>query len=67
MAKAPRGKGRAKKGAGFEVEESGDAAAGQAAGIESGLVVVTFVALIVALLLSQIELADSFGKGLFGG
>jgi len=67
MAKAARSKGRAKKGAGFELEENVDSVDVQPAGIENGLVLVTFAALIIALILSQIELGGSFGKGMFGG
>lgn len=64
MAKARSG-GRSKKSADFEVEDQEQS--GPAAGIEGSLVLVTFVALIVALVLSQIELGSSFGKGPFGG
>jgi len=64
MAKARSG-GRSKKSADFEVEEQEQG--GQPAGIEGSLVLVTFVALVVALVLSQIELGSSFGKGMFGG
>lgn len=65
MAKA-RSSGRSKKGVDFEVEENADQGA-QAAGLENGLIMVTFAALLVALILSQVELGSSFGKGMFGG
>jgi len=63
--KAP-GRSRAKE-ASFEVEDQAAAAepAGPAATLETGLVFVTFIALLVGLLLSQIELSSSFGRGLF--
>lgn len=63
-----KGGGKA-AGRGLEVEEAmadDDAVAQPAAGVESGLVVLTFVALVVALVLSQMELGNSFGKGLLG-
>jgi hypothetical protein len=58
--------GRGKKAAlalDVETEDGGEAAA--PAGLENGLVLVTFLALVVALVLSQIELSSSYGKGLF--
>ncbi|MFT7463702.1 MAG: hypothetical protein ACI9EF_002049 [Pseudohongiellaceae bacterium] len=64
MAKARSG-GRSKKSADFEIEESQEQ--GPPAGIEGSLVLVTFVALAVALVLSQIELGNSFGQGMLGG
>jgi len=65
MAKRKGGKGAR----GLEVEEAmaDDEVGGQpAAGLESGLVVLTFIALIVALVLSQMELGSAFGKGMLG-
>jgi len=63
-----RGKG---KDSGFEVEDQGQAAGAPGAdpaapSVEQLIVMVTFVALFVALLLSQIELGSSYGRGLFG-
>ena len=59
---AARGKGKA---ATLDVqdEQGGDAAA--PASLETALVYVTFLALLLALVLSQIELSSSYGKGLF--
>lgn len=49
----------------FEVEDQ-DAPKGPQAGLEAGLVFVTFAALVVAIVMAQMELASSFGKGLLG-
>ncbi len=56
-------RGRAGADGGFEVtEDSGDVAAKQALGIESGLIIVTFIALALALVLIELELSASFGE-----
>ncbi len=56
-----RGGGRGDQG-GFEVEETTEAAAPMS--MEVALVLVTFVSLIAALILSQLELSNSYGQGL---
>ena len=66
--KAPaRGGSRGKaKDAGFEVQDSDQeeaAASGPQAGIETGLIFVTFVALIVGFVLAQMDLSNSYGDG----
>ena len=68
---AKRGKGKAaggRKGKKAEVEletaDGAEAPAENPAGLEQALVMVTFIALITALILSQIELSGSYGKGL---
>lgn len=64
---AKRGKPSARRGA-IEVGQEGDdggAAAPAPASLESSLVLLTFIALITALVLSQLELSQSYGKGLF--
>ncbi len=63
------------KDAGFEVQDQGQDP-GQADGsanatpagpsAEQMIVLVTFVALLAALILSQVELGSSYGRGLFG-
>ena len=60
-----RGKG---KDTGFEVEDSQDEAeAGpMPASLETGLVFVTFVALVIGLILAQLDLGSTYGQGLFG-
>lgn len=61
-------KARSKDG-GFEVEEQDgldDGAADNGAGLESALVFVTFLALVIGLIVSQMDLSSSFGKGMLG-
>lgn len=58
--------GRRSKDTEFQVEEAA-VDSGPKAGLESGLVVVTFVALLIGIVMAQMELGDAFGKGLFGG
>jgi hypothetical protein len=67
MAKRGKGKaaGRGKAAPALDVETEDGAEAAAPAGLENGLVLVTFIALAVALVLSQIELSSSYGKGLF--
>ena len=64
-AKPARSKGRRGKSAEapeFEVTEGGEGASPKAPmGIETGLVVVTFAALVVALVLVESELAANYG------
>jgi len=59
------GRGGRKPAAAIETENAGDGEAAAPMGIENALVIVTFIALLVGLVLSQIELSASFGKGLF--
>jgi hypothetical protein len=67
-AAAPK-KGRARAAgepdaeAGLQVEEVGETEAKQPMGIESALVVVTFLALLAAFVLIQVEMRGAFGKG----
>lgn len=65
MAKRAKPAGRARTGGNFEVQdESGAANAAPAEGLERMLLVITLVALLVGLVLSQMELSSSYGKGL---
>ena len=57
--------GRRGKDAEFEVEDQ-TAPQGPSAGLETGLIFVTFAALLVGVVLAQIELGSTFGRGLFG-
>ena len=64
-----KGKGKGKSG-GFEVEEQGgdgEEAAGPGATLETALIYVTFLALVVGLILAQMDLSSTYGKGMFGG
>ncbi|RKY20969.1 MAG: hypothetical protein DRQ55_05855 [Planctomycetota bacterium] len=60
-----KGKGRAKAASTLDVEDQDGAAPKAGTNTETALVYVTFLALLVALVLSQIELGSSYGKGLF--
>lgn len=53
------------KDAEFEVDDQ-TAPQGPTAGLETGLVFVTFAALVIGIVLAQIELGSTFGRGLFG-
>ena len=63
-----KSKAKGKADRGLEVEEApmDEAPAGAEAGLESGLVVLTFIVLIVSLVLSQMELGSAFNKGMLG-
>ena len=66
--KSPARGSKAKaKDTGFEVEDQEEVEAveggASAAGIETGLVFVTFVALIVGFVLAQIDLSSNYGEG----
>lgn len=57
------------KNSGFEVEEQGDeaAVAAPSTSLETALIYVTFVALLVGVILAQMDLGSTYGKGMFGG
>jgi hypothetical protein len=59
-AKPKRAKGR-RGGDDFEVTDQADARAGSGWSLESGLVLVTFLALIVSFALIQIEMSGAYG------
>ena len=69
---APRGggrKGKPAKDTTFEVEDQDEleaAAAGPGGDLETALVFVTLIALVVGIILAQVELSGSYGQGLFG-
>ena len=59
------GAGRSGGNKGFEVENPEEAAVGPPpASLEQGLILVTFVALVVGLILAQMDLSSTYGKGL---
>ena len=60
-----RGAGRSAQPRGFEIEESLAAEASPVgASLEQGLIMVTFVVLVIGLILAQMDLSASYGKGL---
>ena len=65
-AAAPRKSRSAAKESSFEVEEAGaEAAEGNAHGLETGLVFITFICLLLGFVLIQMRMGEH-GAGLFG-
>ena len=60
--KKVKARGKGKRGDDFEVTDQAEARAGTGWTLESGLVLVTFLALIVSFALIQIEMSGSYGS-----
>jgi hypothetical protein len=60
-------KAKAKSEASFEVEEHGEGAPAAGTSLETALVYVTFIALLIGLVMAQMDMAATYDMGMLGG